>query len=88
MLDPKTLDDLARRLALDLPKGLETMRSDLGRGLKASLEAGLGRLDLVTREEFDVQCAVLARTRERLKALESRVLELERAIDSALAPRD
>jgi BMFP domain-containing protein YqiC len=80
MLDPKDLDDLARRLAVGLPKGIETLRDDLGRGLRASIESGLGRLDLATREEFDVQTAVLARTRERLQALELRVSELERAL--------
>ncbi len=77
MLDPKQLDDLARRLALSLPKGVQTLRDDLARNLRASLESGLTRLDLVSREEFDVQAAVLARTREKLGRLEARVEELE-----------
>lgn len=77
MLDPKHIDDLTQRLAVSLPKGLQTMQSDLRKGLRASLEAGLARLDLVSREEFDVQSAVLARTRERLKALEARISVLE-----------
>jgi len=80
MLDPKTLDDLTRRLAVTLPKGLQTMQEDLRKGLRASLEAGLSRLDLVSREEFDVQSAVLARTRERLKAMEARIEALERQL--------
>lgn len=78
MLEPKHLDDLASRLAGSLPKGLQALQADIGKNLRASLEAGLARLDLVTREEFDVQAAVLARTREKLAVLEARVAELER----------
>ena len=78
MLDPKHIDDLAQRLTGSLPKGLQALQSDLSRNLRAGVEAGLAKLDLVTREELDVQAAVLARTREKLKALEARVAELER----------
>jgi BMFP domain-containing protein YqiC len=78
MLDPKHLDDLTRRLAGSLPKGLQALQDDLNRNLRAALEAGLGRLDLVTREEFDVQAAVLARTREKLERLENEIAALER----------
>jgi BMFP domain-containing protein YqiC len=77
MLDPKQLDDLVRRVAVSLPKGAQTLRDDLTRHLRASLEAGLSRLDLVSREEFEVQSAVLARTREKLDRLEARLAELE-----------
>jgi len=79
MLEPKTLDDLARRLAESMPEGVKVLREDLSRGFRSTLEAGLGRLDLVTREEFDVQAAVLARTRAKLEALALRVAELETA---------
>jgi BMFP domain-containing protein YqiC len=85
MLDPKHLDDLATRLAGSLPKGLQALQADIHRNLRASMEAGLARLDLVTREEFDVQTAVLARTRAKLEALEARVAEMERGTLSALA---
>ena len=78
MLDPKHLDDLATRLAGSLPKGLQALQADIQRNLRAGMEAGLARLDLVTREEFDVQTAVLARTRAKLEALEARVAEMER----------
>lgn len=77
MLDPKNLDDLARRLSGSLPKGLAVLKEDIDRNLRASLEAGLAQLDLVTREEFDVQAAVLARTREKLERLEALVAQLE-----------
>jgi len=78
MIDPKNLDDLAQKLAGSLPSGLQVLKQDLERNLKAALEASLARMDLVTREEFDVQSAVLGRTRERLQQLEARVAELEK----------
>jgi hypothetical protein len=80
MLDPKQLDDLARRLAASMPKGVQVLQEDLNRSFRATLEAGLSRLDLVTREEFDVQAAVLARSRAKLDALEQRVAELEQLL--------
>jgi len=85
MLDTKSLDDLAQRLAHSLPKGVQALQSDLSRNLRAAVETSLGRLDLVTREAFDVQVAVLARTREKLKALEARVAQLEREMNTNAA---
>ena len=80
MLDPKHLDDLTRRLSGSLPQGLQALQKDFDRNLRAILEAGLTKLDLVTREEFDVQSAVLARTRAKLEHVEAQVAELERAL--------
>lgn len=80
MLDPKHVDDLFQRLSSAMPKGLQMLQEDVNRNVRASLESGLARLDLVTREEFDVQSAVLARTREKLAALEAQVSALERAL--------
>ena len=77
MLDPKFFDDLSRRVADGMPRGLQNLQADMQRQVRATLEAAFGRLNLVTREEFDIQQAVLARTREKLKALEARVAELE-----------
>ncbi|MFC1602872.1 accessory factor UbiK family protein [Pseudomonadota bacterium] len=77
MIDSKILDDIAQRLAKTVPTGLQVLQDDLKHNLRAGLEAGLAHLDLVTREEFDVQAAVLARTREKLEALEKLVAELE-----------
>ena len=70
MIDLKNIDDLARKLSDLVPPGLKDARADLEQNFKSTLQAGLNRLDLVTREEFDVQRAVLARTREKLEALE------------------
>lgn len=80
MLDPKQLDELAQRLARAIPKGIQTLQEDLSRNLRASVEAGVARLDLVSREELDVQAAVLARTREKVRQLELKVFELEHAL--------
>ena len=79
MIDLAQLDDLARRLSNLVPQSLRDSREELQQNFKSVLQAGLGRLDLVTREEFDVQRAVLLRTREKLEALERQVAELEAA---------
>jgi ubiquinone biosynthesis accessory factor UbiK len=75
--DPRFIDDLARRLAGSVPESVAALRRDLEQNLKGVLAGGLARLDLVTREEFDVQTAVLKRTRAKLTALEKRIAELE-----------
>jgi len=77
MIDLKNLDDLARKLSDLVPPGLKEARADLEQNFKATLQAGLGKLDLVTREEFEVQRAVLLRTREKLDALERALTVLE-----------
>lgn len=76
-IDPRILDDLARRLSETVPPGLTAVRDDLERNFRAALQSGLARLDLVTRQEFDVQAGVLRRTRERLEQLEARLAALE-----------
>ena len=77
MIDLKTIDDLARRLNDLVPPGLKDARADLEQNFKATLQAGLAKLDLVTREEFDVQRAVLLRTREKVEELERIVAAME-----------
>ena len=77
MIDLKAIDDLARRLNDLVPPGLKDARADLEQNLKATLQAGLARLDLVTREEFDAQRAVLRRTREKVDQLEATLAALE-----------
>ncbi|HEU0224081.1 MAG TPA: accessory factor UbiK family protein [Steroidobacteraceae bacterium] len=75
--DPKSLDELARRLADSVPPGLAALKSDLEQNFKAVLQSGLAKLDLVTRQEFDIQAGVLRRSRERLEELEKRLAALE-----------
>ena len=73
----KSIEDLARSLAESLPEGVRAVRDDLESNFRSVLKAGLARLDLVTREEFEVQESILARTREKLAAIEKRLEELE-----------
>ena len=85
MLDPKILDDLSKRIASGLPRGIQSLQEDVRKNIATTLEQMLGRLDLVTREEFEVQQGVLARTRARVEELEARVRELEAEL---AAPKD
>ena len=78
MLDPKFFDDLSRRVSEGMPKGLQALQDDFERNLRAALEAAVRKMDLVSRDEFEIQQAVLQRTREKLEALQQRVAELER----------
>jgi ubiquinone biosynthesis accessory factor UbiK len=77
--DKLKIEELARRLADRLPGGFKALQADAEQNFRAVLQASLSRLDLVTREEFDVQTAVLKRTREKLEALEARLAALEAA---------
>jgi len=76
-MSEKSLQDLVRKLADAVPDGLQSIRSDLEKNFRSVLQSGLDKLDLVTREEFEIQEAVLQRTREKLEALEERMKELE-----------
>jgi BMFP domain-containing protein YqiC len=71
------LDDLARRLADSVPESVRSLGRDLEGNFKAVLQAQLAKLDLVTRQDFDVQSAILERTRTKLSELEARLKELE-----------
>jgi len=84
MIDLRQIDDLARRLSGLVPPALREGREEMQDNFKAALQAGLAKLDLVTREEFDVQRAVLARTRGQLDELRALVDRLE----AQLAARD
>jgi len=72
------LDELLSRIGAALPGGLQDLKKDTEKNLHAALRVALGKMNLVTREEFDVQQAVLARTRAKLEALEKQVAELEK----------
>ena len=75
------IDEVARRLMDNLPPALRATQRDLESNFRAVLRASLGKLDLVTRDEFDVQSRVLERTRARLEALEARVRAMEGTTD-------
>jgi len=77
MINIRAIDELAERLATVVPPGLEAAKDDLTKTFRAVLTSNLERLNLVPRDEFDVQRLVLLRTREKLEALERRLTELE-----------
>lgn len=77
MIDPKIIDDLAKRFAESVPPGVRQLQAELEKNFHAILQATFAKMDLVTREEFDVQQAVLARTRAKLEELEKQVADLE-----------
>ena len=76
MLDPKTLDDLGAKLNALIAA---SPAKDFEKNAKAVMSGFFAKLDLVTREEFDIQAQVLARTREKLKELEARIEAIEKA---------
>jgi len=78
MLDPKILEDFGNKMSALLAN---SPAKDIEKNAKAVMSGVFGKLDLVTREEFDIQAQLLARTRERLQALEARVEALEKARD-------
>lgn len=80
MFDQKSIDDIASRLSSAIPPGLSGMKDELEKTFHAILQGALGKLDLVTREEFEVQKAVLAKTRSKLEALEKRVMDIEEQV--------
>lgn len=73
------IDDMARRLFESVPPSVRALQADLESNFRAVLRSNLGKLDLVARDEFDAQARLLARTREKLEALEARLAALEGA---------
>jgi len=76
MLDPKTLEEIGNKMSALLAN---SPAKDFEKNAKAAVSGLLAKLDVVTREEFDIQTQVLARTRQKLKELEARVEALEKA---------
>ena len=77
LMAQESIDKLARSLAESVPEGLKSVRDDLEKNFRSVLQAGLDKLDLVRREEFEVQRAVLQKTRAKLEVLESRLAAME-----------
>ena len=78
MFDQKILDELTQKLSSAIPDGIKVLKSDLENNIRAILEATLRNMDLVSREEFDVQSALLTRSMEKLKQLEQQIQALEK----------
>jgi len=77
-MSKESIENLVKKLLDTVPQGIKSVREDLEQNFRSVLQSGLGKLDLVTREEFEVQQAVLARTREKLDALEATLRDLEK----------
>lgn len=86
-MDPKNFDDLARKLADSVPGPLRQMQEDVEKNFRTILQNAFARMNLVTREEFDVQTAVLARSRALVETLEKRVANLEAELVGRTADR-
>ncbi len=78
MLDPRKIEEMVQSLNDAFPPGLTALQEDIEKNIRTALTATFSKLDLVTREEFDVQTQVLLRTREKLEVLEQRVADLEK----------
>jgi BMFP domain-containing protein YqiC len=76
-MDPFRIDDIARSLMERVPPALRSVQQDLEDNFRTVLRATLGKLDLVTRDEFDAQTKVLERTRAKVESLQVRLAELE-----------
>ena len=77
MIDPKKIEQIARQVHESMPKGLREFGDDIEKKVRQVIQSQLTRLDVVSREEFDVQTQVLLRTREKLALLEQRLNDLE-----------
>ncbi|MFZ9036338.1 MAG: accessory factor UbiK family protein [Francisellaceae bacterium] len=83
MLNPKIIDEIGQKLTNTIPEGLKGLASEFENNCKTILKSSFERLDLVTREEFDIQKEVLIKTRLKLEAIEKRLDELnQKIIDS------
>ncbi len=80
MIEPKMFDDLARKLADAVPGGVRELQQDMEKNFHATLQSAFNKLELVTREEFEVQSALLARTRNKIDAMEKQIAELEKLV--------
>lgn len=85
MIDPKKIEQIARQVHECMPKGVREFGEDVDKKIRQVLQSQLTRLDLVNREEFDVQTEVLLRTREKLALMEQRLTALEGKLNVAPA---
>ncbi|QQN34612.1 ubiquinone biosynthesis accessory factor UbiK [Rahnella aceris] len=88
MIDPKKIEQIARQVHESMPKGIREFGEDAEKKIRQVLQAQFSRMDLVNREEFDVQTQVLLRTREKLAVLEQRLAALEVKLTEAEKPQD
>ena len=80
MFDDTKIDNFIKQVLDNLPVELTQIKQDLEKNLKVAISNSFSKMDLVTREEFDVQAALLARTRVLLEEMEQKVEQLEKAL--------
>jgi len=85
MIDTRFIDDTVKRISEAMPSGARRIQEDMEKNVRAVLGSALSRLDLVNREEFEIQKGVLARSREKIETLEQRVAELETMLTAQAA---
>lgn len=78
----KTVSEIVRKISAAVPEDLKTAKDGLGKNARATVEGAFQRLDLVTREEFDVQVTLLSKSQQRVKQLEQRITELEEVLNN------
>ncbi len=78
MIDPKFFDDLSQKLADTMPDKAKALKADIQSNFKHTLQSAFNKLDLVTREEFDTQKKILAKTRQKLEELEQQMDKLDK----------
>ena len=83
MLDNQTINRLSDKINTLLPSGLQQVKSDFDAKLKVLLQQQLSELEFVSREEFDIQSRVLQRTRSKLEALEDKISQLEKTLETS-----
>ena len=76
-LDSQSLDEVVRKITAAIPDDLKTAKQNIEKNARAAAEGVFQRLELVTREEFDVQAAILTKSQQRVKELEHRIEKLE-----------
>ena len=78
MISNQTINELAEKISAVLPDSIKAVQSDIDKNLRAVLESSFSKMNLVSREEFDVQSALLSRSLEKLQQLEKQIEELEK----------
>ena len=86
MFDPKKLEQVAKQIQDAMPQPVKELGNDVEQKVRQVIQAQLGKLDVVSREEFDVQTQVLLRTRQKLSALEQKMDELESRLATKADP--
>jgi len=78
----RTISEIVSKISAAVPDDLKTAKEGIEKNARATVESALQRLDLVTREEFDVQTTLLSKSQQRVKELEERIIEIEKLLNN------